>query len=264
MLENRVELRALAADIGIGSRSIGRDCNTGSSCILSTLIRMPLYNAVGTAKFGSSFPNILIAGKPPGGLVRFHPARCNTASIIFSRSNASCSAETAENVYSVFLNTAKEEIISETWISDLGAFRRSDSALASVARFNASARWASASAACFLADTMSFSNESASRRAPRARTNALDADAVAWPDASTAFCDCAIDTDESPSACRALASAAPASPLNETITLSESVSLRWLYGYAKPSASTATAKHTNPIRSKILARGLFSSTASRP
>ena len=89
---------------------------------------------------------------------------------------------------------------------------------------------------------------------------ALLADVVAWSDASTARRDFVIAADESPNARCALALAAPASSLNEPITFSESLSFCKLYGYAEISAITATAKHTNPIRSKFLARGLFSST----
>ena len=72
-----------------------------------------------------------------------------------------------------------------------GVTVRQDSCCSSLAvRCNASAKRDSASAACVFADTISFSNESASRRAPCARLSAFDADLLASPALSRAVFAC--------------------------------------------------------------------------
>ena len=117
--EERATLRETAAFTSIGSLSNGRACNAERPSGQSTDIRMPLVRAAGTAN-GSSVPNILIAGNPPGGLVLFHPACCNTSFTLFSNRMDSSSAETEENVYSVSLKAAKAEISPGVFVSDRG------------------------------------------------------------------------------------------------------------------------------------------------
>lgn len=110
------------------------------------------------------------------------------------------------------------------------------------ARRRASARCASASVACFLADTMSFSNESASIRAPRAN-------ASAFPAVVTALSAFALAASETVAASLALPTAAAASKRawfdifpSRRISLPDSSSFLWLYGYARISESIANAK----------------------
>jgi hypothetical protein len=229
MLEERLRLSATAALTGCGSSSSGSDWRTASGCSESTDTCMPVITLTGTAK-STCLPYTLTAAKPPGGFTLFHPAPCKALSIALRRSMDSSSWKTEEKVYSVPLNTCSVVISPGIFTSDRGDLSRFNSAVASAARFRASARCDSASVACLFADAMSFSKESASCLALVARAKALDADALALsesasalPDDCSAAPDCARAIAELPMAAFAFSLASPAFWSSDPISALESV-----------------------------------------
>ncbi len=260
--ERRTRVNMAAALSSDGNFSTESDCKKVRDSEESTEACTPTLNPTGTAN-PSSLPYTLIAGKPGGPFTFFQPACCKDPSIAFSRSIDSESWNTEENAYSVSLNCSRAETSSDTLVSDLGVLIRLTPAAASDARCWASAArlWASAnnvlasvanafaSRDCTLAEFMSFSNESASLLAPRARVNAL-------PDAASADCDllnasAAFETAESESAMASLAfpSASCALVLSSEMAKSclfacarASSSLRSPYGNAMSSMKAANKK----------------------
>ena len=116
------------------------------------------------------------------------------------------------------------------------ALRASDSFSALTARCRASARCDSASAACWSANSIFRSKESASR-------SALSAFFFAGPAILDALCARSWAWD-------ALSKASPALMSSELITLADKKSFLWPYRYANSSQMTAMAKNHIPIVSK--------------
>ncbi len=165
---------AIPPRICTGNWMMGRAWRTPSFSEDCTSTKRPERKLAGTPKSLEIFTCISLPPTPSGFFVRVHPESCNALSICLRRFTDSESENTPRNVYSVPLNACRDDISVEALVSDLGDLSRFSSAVASTA--------------CCLADTISFSNESASRLAALARVKAFDAEDVALSDCSFARC----------------------------------------------------------------------------
>ena len=259
-------MRAPAACNVFGRFMSGIDWSTSTDSFSGVCTWTPVSTQTGTESL-KSWLNTLKYVMPRRRAVvglRRHPAAPNTRSIFFVNWIASSSWKTL-NVYSV------------SWKGVSSAINAGSSTIDRGERilFSSASAWAkcdSASAAYCLAETMSFSNESASVLAPCAKVRADDAAFRALlasfsalfiaPSAAPVLlsaslaCDSAVPEivnawDASLEACLALASSEP-------ISCSERESFLCPYGNAAISASTAMAKKQIPILSKSLSLDLFS------
>ena len=236
--------RNTAAWIYCGRLATVRPSMFGSGDSIDSLI--PGIRSIPAPSSSFFSPQRTSPGKRWGDFILFHPAPSKTLSISLSKSTHSLSSQTPVNMYSVPLNGIRDEIICGECGSDLGVVRRSNFAVTTSALFTASNRCDSASAACFLAETMSDSKESASFIARSAFFPAASAVLLAVFDVSIACLDCVIAVPDAVSASLDFW-------FSEMITFSESSSFRWPYLYAASSAETAIAKQTRPILSNIVA-----------
>jgi hypothetical protein len=137
----------------------------------------------------SSLPRILYCGIPSlrgPDFALFHPADRNTSSMSTTKSKHSVSPQVPMKRYSVPLNILSGETTCSVCGSLRGVVSRVNSAVTAAARWRASFRCDSAASACFLADLISSSKESASWVACWAKAKAVDAEATALPDWSLA------------------------------------------------------------------------------
>ena len=182
MLPARVKFRTIAARTYSGRVPSSVLLISGIMDSMETLVPGSRSIPAPSSLFGS--PQSTSPGKLWGDFTLFHPASPKTLSISLSNPTHSVSWQTLVNMYSVPAKGLRAAITCGECGNDLGVVRRSNWAVSALARFIASARCDSASAACFFANAMSRSKESASCLAPVASSKALDAEAVAlsdWP-----------------------------------------------------------------------------------
>jgi hypothetical protein len=259
--------KTTAARICSGSWSSRRPFKDSIPFGVSTATPIPIDTLSSTPK--SLSPWILNCAMPirrGGPLTLFHPADFNSSSMSETRVKHSSSAQVPTNAYSIPSNVLSGAAIVAERGSLLGVVSRSSLAVRMFALFVASAKCDSASAACFLADLISASNESASSRAPFASVKAFDdatsaflASVSALPRDSSAFpalVSASFDWDnaipESVNAVDALLAAVRALTSRELIICADKKSFLCPYGYATISANTATPKKHRAISSRIL------------
>jgi len=137
MFSLKLRLKSTAARTCIGHAPMVNAWRAGSGRSESTDTKIPSLRHTGTAN-SWSLPYTLIAGNPAGGGTRFHAALCNRLSICLSRSIASDSEATQENVYSESLNCFNAKISSSVWSNDRGVLIWRSSSSWSRARLSAS------------------------------------------------------------------------------------------------------------------------------
>ncbi len=233
--------KAMAARICSASWSSGRPLMDSNPVGVSTDMPIPVDTLRSTAK--SLSPWIRNCGMPMrigSPFILFHPANSNSSLISDTRSKHSWSPQVPINTYSVPLNVLSGAATGAECESLLGVVSRSNSAVSIFALFVASARCDSASSACFLADLMSASNESASLRAcpamirafddavwaPLASASALPRYASAAPALDSASLPCESAVDESAIASLAFVSASSALSPSDPITTPDSSLVR--------------------------------------
>ncbi len=173
IFEASARLSAIAARTCCGSETSGSFSSSSAPWTLSTDTLVPGSKSKPAPSSSSRLPQSTNPGNVWGAFTLFHSASPKTLSMSLNNLMHSVSPQTPVNMYSVSLNSFKEDISCGESGNDLEVVIRSSWAVRVLARFIASARCDSASVASFLADEMSFSKESASCRAPRARVRAF-------------------------------------------------------------------------------------------
>jgi len=192
---------------------------------------------------------VRIIGLSSGGFTRVHPAAVKVLSICLSKSRDSWSEYTPVKVYVVPRNSPKLAIKSEVLLIDLGVRIRSSSASALVASLNASARCCSAVVAALVADTIRWSKESASFRAPLASFWAPADEIVAASDCSLAV---RAASDAADAASLALSAFRWASPKSNSSNVWSIPLASWSYISKTPSAATPSTTTSQPISASFL------------
>lgn len=175
--------KAIAAWRVLGSSPIGVEWSTVIGKVVCAFNDIPVSMQAGILTGAPLFSTVSTVGTlslSPGCFI-IHPAESKTDATDLANWPDSLS-KNASSSYSVPANGFKAATSSLMRIRDRGVFNLFSSASAFAALCKASARCDSAEAACVLAETMSFSKESASCVALLARFMAFPADVTASPD----------------------------------------------------------------------------------
>ena len=242
IFDARDKLSATAARRYCGSSDNGF-CSI-PCCVTSAATLVPGSKSRPAPSSSSRLPQSTIPGNTWGAFTRFHSASPKTLSMSLSKLMHSVSPQTPTNMYSVPLNTLREDINSGEAGNVLEVVIRFNWAVRALARFIASARWDSASAACFLADAIPCSNESASFLASCASVKAFAAPDCAWSD-----CDLASFAASLAVCAESLASPASLESSETRSSLAFLISVSTLLAFTSMYSSPATPTATNPAPS---------------